>query len=180
MSHGILWIIFLKDLPLVRGGGCGCGLDGPRRKISILLNGLVMGRVTSSRGLRQGDYLSPMFCVLLGESLDKACVGSSRSWNIGRFHSCWGRGINSYSPMVDDTLLMLEEKEEAVTNLKNTMIWLELISGLQVNFTKSWYYLVNEVQSNERLVNLWGCRVGKFLDIYLRMSLGAIFKDKGA
>lgn len=74
---------------------------------------------------------------------------------------------------------MSDASEDLALNLKGIMVWFQEISRLQVNFSKSCIYLVNENLISCDIGKLWCCKVGILPDTYLGMPLGAKFKEKG-
>lgn len=147
-------------------------------RFSVLINGSPVGRFKSSRGLRQGDPLSPMIFALVMEVLTWLVLKAQMLGMLKGFRAVEGGMEVPILQYADDTLIMIEAKREEVLNLKGIMMWFEALPGLHVNYAKSRVYLVNEVNNGAELVNLWGCHLGSFPDVYLGMPLGGDFKNK--
>ncbi|RVX09662.1 F-box protein [Vitis vinifera] len=107
---------------------------------SILINGCPTGFFCSSRGLRQGDPLSPYLFLFAMEALSQLL---SRARNEGFFSGfkVGGRGreglIVSHLLFADDTLIFCDADAVQLQYLSWTFMWFEAISGLKVNLSKS-------------------------------------------
>ncbi|RVW15499.1 putative inactive ATP-dependent zinc metalloprotease FTSHI 1, chloroplastic [Vitis vinifera] len=114
----------------------------------VLINGSPSGFFQSSRGLRQGDPLSPYPFVIAMEVI--SCL--MRRAISGGFLSRWkarGRGgegiLISHLLFADDTLVFCEESQDQLTYLSWLLMWFEACSGLKVNLEKSELIPVGEV-----------------------------------
>ncbi|XP_009764937.1 uncharacterized protein [Nicotiana sylvestris] len=79
----------------------------------------------------------------------------------------------------DDTLVFCDANRDQVLLLRVIFILFEAISGLHINWNKSFIYSVNEVMEIHSLVNILGGSTGTLPTIYLGMPLGAKNKSKG-
>ncbi|RVW59240.1 LINE-1 reverse transcriptase-like [Vitis vinifera] len=148
-------------------------------KFSVLVNGVPAGFFSSTKGLRQGDPLSPYLFVLgmevLSALLRRAAVG-------GFFSGCrfWGRGrmeLNiSHLLFADDTIIFCEARKENMTFLSWILAWFEAASGLRINLAKSELIPVGEVEEIEEMAVELGCRVGSLPNVYLGLPLGVPHK----
>ena len=107
---------------------------------SVMVNASPSSFFQSSRGLRQGDPLSPYLFVIGMEALscliDKVVEGGFLSkYRFG------GRGreglIISHLLYANDTILFCEPKQDQMAYLSWLLMWFEAISGSKVNFSKS-------------------------------------------
>ena len=144
---------------------------------SIVINGSPCGFFGSSRGLRQGDPLSPLLFVLvmeaLGRMLDKVVLeGRMLGFSVGKLE---GRSMAvSHLLFVDDTLIFCETDLDQIMIL----IWFEAVSGLKINLGKSEIVPVGVVHNIDTFLVVLGCMQGSLPMKYLGLSLGAKFKDK--
>ncbi|RVW27875.1 K(+) efflux antiporter 2, chloroplastic [Vitis vinifera] len=150
-------------------------------RYSVLINGSSSRFFQSSRGLRQGDPLSPYLFVIVMEVF--SCL--MRRAISGGFLSGWrvrGRGgegiLISHLLFANDTLVFCEESQDQLTNLSWLLMWFEACSGLRVNLEKSELIPVGRVNDIEDLALELGCKVGGLPSRYLGLPLGAPFKSK--
>ena len=162
-------------------GGDGSLFVYLRFVFSILINGTSHGFFGSSRGLQQGDPLSPLLFVLVmeavGRMLDKAVhEGRLSGFNVG---ASAGRSlIVSHLLFADDTLIFCDANIDQMLILRMVLIWFEVVSSLKVNLGKSELVSVGAVHNMDLLVVVLGCKQGSLPMKYLGLPLGAKFKDK--
>ncbi|TYK21642.1 LINE-1 retrotransposable element ORF2 protein [Cucumis melo var. makuwa] len=101
---------------------------------SIIINGRPRGKIQPSRGIRQGDPISPFIFVLamdyisrLLNSVGEKIKGMKMEGNINLTHLLFA----------DDILLFVEDDEHSIQNLKNIINLFQLASGLSINLNKS-------------------------------------------
>ncbi|KAL5703068.1 hypothetical protein ACHQM5_028204 [Ranunculus cassubicifolius] len=145
---------------------------------SVLVNGVAHGNFTTSRGLRQGDPVSPMLFVLAMEVLSQ-CILKAQALDLIKGLNVKDGGIRvPILQYADDTLILIEGVLEDALNLKEIMGWFSAMSGLEVNYNKSVLYQINDVTDWELIVQGWECKIGVLPDLYLGMPLGSKFKSK--
>ncbi|RVW30453.1 putative ribonuclease H protein [Vitis vinifera] len=144
-------------------------------KFSILVNGVPAGFFPNTRGLRQGDPLSPYLFVMGMEILD---VLIRRAVEGGYLTGCNIRGgsrtsLNiSHLFFADDTVVFCEANKDQVSHLSWILIWFEAASGLRINLAKSEIIPVGEVEEILEMAAELGCRVGSLPSQYLGLPLG--------
>ncbi|RVW65780.1 hypothetical protein CK203_007245 [Vitis vinifera] len=121
-------------------------------KFSILINGVPAGFFSNSKGLRQGDPLSPYLFVLGMEVLSTMI---SRAGEGG---------------------FISGSRREQLTNLSWILAWFEAASGLRINLAKSVLIPVGEVDGMEELAAELGCKLGALPAVYLGLPLEPIIK----
>jgi putative flippase GtrA len=102
---------------------------------TVLVNGRAHGFFSSSRGLRQGDPLSPLLFIIVMEALSRMLSRAvSGGYTVGNY-----TGVElsiSHSLFADDTLIFCADSEQA-WYLRGVFIWFQAISGLKINLSKS-------------------------------------------
>ncbi|RVW46483.1 putative mitochondrial protein [Vitis vinifera] len=152
-------------------------------KFSVLVNGVLAGFFSSSKGLRQGDPLSPYLFVMGMEVLS---VLITRAVEGGFIYGCriWrgrGQAVNiSHLLFADDTIVFCEAKKEFLTYLSWILFWFEAASGLKINLDKSMVIPVREVEGVHEMAVEIRCRVGQLPAVYLGLPLGASNKASSA
>uniref|UniRef100_A0A2N9HEY0 Reverse transcriptase domain-containing protein n=1 Tax=Fagus sylvatica TaxID=28930 RepID=A0A2N9HEY0_FAGSY len=150
-------------------------------RFSILVNGSPCGFFSSSRGLRQGDPLSPLLFVIVMEAfsrmMDRAVEGGLLSgFLVG------DRGISTlmmpHLLFADDTLIFSAAEHDQILNLRYVLTWFEAITGLRINLGKSELVPVGDVSDVEGLADILGCKTASLPMQYLGLPLGAKFKSK--
>ena len=145
-------------------------------KFSVLVNGVPTGFFSSTKGLRQGNPLSPYLFVMGMEVLD---VLIRRAVERGYLSGCTIRGgsrstLNiSHLFFADDIIVFCEASKEHLTHLSWILLWFEAASGLRINLAKSEIIPVGEVEEIEELAVELGCMVGSLPSQYLGLPLGA-------
>ena len=117
-------------------------------RFSILVNGSPCGFFKSSRGIRQGDPLSPMLFVIVMEALSRMIDKAIGAGMISGF--VVSRNVNDalfifHLFFVDNTLIFCEADSNHIAHLRSILIWFEATSGLRVNLGKSELVQVGEV-----------------------------------
>ena len=150
-------------------------------KFSILINGCPSDFFGSSRGLRQGDPLSPFLFDIFMEALSHMLVSSTTaSQFLGFTVGNEAGSLMSVSHLLfaDDTLVFCDADSTHITALRGILSRFEEMSGLRINLGKSELVPVGDVPNFHELVEILGCRESALLLKYLGLPLGASFKDK--
>ena len=139
----------------------------------IFINGRPRGKFKGSRGLRQGDPLSPFLFTLvidvLGRLIDKAIRGRA----ICGFIVGKDKIEVSHLQFADDTLLFMEANRNFFLNYLAILEVFGSILGLCVNLRKSIILGINtEDVWIHNLATLTGCEVGVWPMSYLGKPLG--------
>ncbi|RVW52909.1 hypothetical protein CK203_110630 [Vitis vinifera] len=141
-----------------------------------LANGSSSGFFQSSRGLRQGDPLSPYLFVIIMEafsSLLRSVVGGGFVVAC-KERSRGGEGVQvSHLLFADDTLVFCGASKEQLLYLSWILMWFEVMSGLRINLDKSELISVGSVENAEELAAALGYKVGSLPTTYLGLPLGA-------
>ena len=131
--------------------------------LSVLIYGSRAGFFQSSRGLRQGDPLSPYLFVigmealscLINRTVDDNYLSGIRVANGG------GEDLSiSHLLYADDTLIFCEDDIEQLKFLSWILMWFEAMSGLKINLTKSEIIPIGPVNNLVELASELGCNIG--------------------
>ncbi|GKV32613.1 hypothetical protein SLEP1_g41207 [Rubroshorea leprosula] len=142
-------------------------------RISILINGSPTTEFPISNGLRQGDPLSPFLFLLVAEGLGglvKKAEGEGllKGVEIGR-----GGMVLSLLQFADDTVFMGKADVDNLRVVKAILNWFQLISGLKINFGKSYLYGFNVSEGWVKgAADIMRCGVGKAPFTYLGLPVG--------
>ena len=138
---------------------------------------------SSSRGLRQGDPLSPLLFILVMKALSKLVfkaveeglgfldgvqISNSRSEGV----------LISHLLFTDDALIFCKPNESNLGYLKCILLIFEAVSGLRINLAKNVIIPIGEVPNVNTLAHFFGCRVDYLPSSYLGLPLGASYKSK--
>ena len=143
------------------------------------MNGSPVGFFGSSRGLRQGDPLSPLLFLLIMEVLSRMMkktedCGLLRGFRVGPTNSI-GVCI-SHLLFADDTILFCDASRDQLLSIRLALTYFQAFSGLEVNVGKSKIVPVGEVGNIDALAAILRCRVGSLPLTYLGMLLGTPYK----
>jgi hypothetical protein len=150
-------------------------------RFSVMVNGSSCGFFESSRGLRQGDSLSPLLFVIVMEALNKLLMRAEEGHFLRGFE-VQGRNNNplmiSNLLFVDDTLIFCDADINQIGYLKCTLLCFEAVSGLRVNLGKSEMVPIGNVPNIQELAAMLECRISALPMNYLGLPLGARYKSK--
>ena len=111
---------------------------------SILINGSPAGFFKSSRGLRQGDPLSPSLFILaadylsyLSRTLDPLILGNKKMRYCTARYSM---GV-SHLAYADDIIIFTQARRASLRKLKNCLKHYMEVSGQKINDGKSFFYI---------------------------------------
>ena len=128
---------------------------------SISINGCPTGFFSATRGLHQGDLLSPFLFVIIGEALSRMLQAVRNASLIKGFFPFNGAQEISHLQFADDTLLYCDDNEIHLRNIKAILLCFEAVSSIRVNLFKSEMIAVRVNEDRlMRLANLFGCKAG--------------------
>jgi hypothetical protein len=146
-------------------------------RFSVLVNSSPTGFFSSSRGLRQGDPLSPLLFVIVMEALGRMISAAVSGGLLSGFSVGTGTDI-SHLLFADDTLLFCGANPNHLCNLRSLFLCFEAVSGLKTNLAKSELVPVGNVDNVAGLAGILGCGVASLPLKYLGLPLGASYKAK--
>jgi hypothetical protein len=140
-------------------------------RFSVLVNGSPKGFFDSSRGIRQGDPLSPLLFVFVMEALSRMLSAGINDGLLEGFKV--GNVTVSHLLFADDTLIFCKDSPDQLAYLRGIFLLFEAASGLKVNLAKSVLIPVGNVQQVDYLASILGCEVASLPLDYLGLPLGA-------
>jgi hypothetical protein len=122
----------------------------------------------NKRGVRQGDPLSPLLFDLVVDALALILKKASVAGHIKGVISHLLPGGVTHLQYADDTMILIENDDTGINNLKFLLICFELLSGLKINYHKSEVIVMGvSRQEQARVANLLNCKEGEFPFRYL-------------
>ena len=145
-------------------------LQSPR--LSILVNGKAVGFFSSSRGVRQGDPLSPLLFCLAEEVLSRALSASVQRGKITHISCCRGTVIPTHVLYADDILIFCTGLKSNIRELLNIFHKYSGVSGQVINNTKSCLYTGAMTGSQANMISsMLGFSVGTVPFKYLGCTI---------
>lgn len=142
-------------------------------RYSVLVNGSPSSPISATRGLRQGDPLSPFIFTMIRESLSRL-VFKAKDLDIVKGFEVSPRGsVVTHLQFADDTLFFCDPNSSEVLGFRAVLRYFELVSGLRINLGKS--TLIGVEVENSRIkdwADLVGCGIGKLPFSYLGLLVG--------
>ena len=135
-----------------------------------MINGSPKGFFSAERGLRQEDPLSSFSNFLSWLKSAGGGVGVNVARNTPSI---------KHLQFADETLIFCGENEEQIKNVKATLLFFEVVSGLKVNFKSELNGIRTEKSKLLKYAKIFGCRVRDLPVSYLGLPLclGSITKS---
>lgn len=143
---------------------------------SFLVNGTTVEHFQGSRGLRQGNPLSPFLFLVVADVFGALL---SKAFNAGILEGFEVKpnGLRvSHLQFANDTLIMCRDSEIQIKYLRCVVRCFEAGSRIKVNSQKNKIYGVGQVDNLGRLADCLGCSVESLPSTYLGLPLGAPYK----
>jgi hypothetical protein len=139
---------------------------------NVRFNSMETDVFTPTRGLRQGDPLSPYLFLLVAEGLSSMLRGAEARGEIKGVHVCRDAPMISHLLFADDSLILMQADSENSTNLKNILDSYCASSGQRISEAKSSVFFSGntavEVRADVCQIlnimiksltdNIWACR----------------------
>lgn len=104
---------------------------------SYLVNGSALGRVKQSRGIRQGDPLSPYLFILCSEVLSELCSKAQDQGSLQGIKVARNSPSLNHLLFADDTMFFCKSDSASCRELMNILEKYEVASGQSINLLKS-------------------------------------------
>ena len=136
---------------------------------SILVNGVPKGHILPTRGIRQGDPLSPYLFLLVSEGLNGLIHHAVERGQIEGFALCCSGPKISHLFFADDSLLFCRARLGDVVAIQALLGLYEKASGQVINSTKTTLFFSKKVLdvTKESIKNLLGVAEIKEYEKYL-------------
>ncbi|XP_024183969.1 uncharacterized protein LOC112188962 [Rosa chinensis] len=144
---------------------------------SFILNRDPSGQILPSRGLRQGDAISPYLFLFCAEVLSRLFMVSEETGKLNGVRVCRGAPSINHLFFSDDSFIFFKAKEHESLELRNTLQLYERVSGQKINYEKSSIAFSKNVRldKQEFLAGLLGVlRVDKH-EKYLGLPMDVIY-----
>jgi len=139
---------------------------------SVLLNGMPLATFSATRGIRQGDPISPFLFIMAAEGLGRYFKKELRERRIKGLR-LWGNNLPiTHHQFVDDIMLFCEVSIKEVREVKRILDLFMEASGMEINKEKSCTFIFNTPDSvKDHLTRTLGFRQGELPTKYLGNQL---------
>eukprot|EP00253_Pinus_taeda_P010995 PITA_10995 len=139
---------------------------------SILVNGIPIDTFNATRGIRQGDSISPFLFILAAEGLGRIIRRELREKRIKGLKP-WGNNLAiTHQQFVDDIMLFGEVTIKEMRMIKKVLDIFMKASGMEVNKEKSCTFIFNTPEAiKTHLTRTLGFRQGDLPTKYLGNQL---------
>ena len=136
---------------------------------SICINGKPKGHIIPSRGLRQGDPLSPYLFLIYAKGLSALIKKAVNDGSMERISVCRNGPCLSHLFFADDSLIFCKASIEECESLHRILKVYEYASGQQLNRAKTSLYFSSNTATEiqEEIKNRFGAQVIKQHEKYL-------------
>ena len=118
---------------------------------SVMFNGEKLEQFIPSRGIRQGDPISPYLFLIATEGLSCLLKSSSESSGLEGIKVAPTAPVVNHLLFVDDSLLLFKSSTEGATAVSNLLEIYCNASGQKINNDKSSIFLVRVVHNREEM-----------------------------
>ncbi|VFQ84578.1 unnamed protein product [Cuscuta campestris] len=128
-------------------------------KYSIFLNGKPCGFFGQTRGIKQGDPLSPLLFIIANEGFSRNINYLFQTGSLGRFN-CGRNSIPvTHLAYADDLVIFTNAHTRSVSNLKKFLTKYQQVSGQTINSSKSSFMVGKKfnslrIRKLEQLLNM--------------------------
>lgn len=137
---------------------------------SVLINGVAYGCITPTRGLHQGDPISPYLFLLCFEGFTCLIMEAARNKKLSRISTCRGSPRITHLLFADDSILYCRVSGMDNRELVNILQKYEEVSSQKINTDKSSIFFSQDV--DERTRSEVKEIIGPMLDAQPKKDLG--------
>ncbi|GMI85140.1 hypothetical protein HRI_002183300 [Hibiscus trionum] len=148
----------------------------------IVFNGVPGASFSPSRGLRQGDPLSPYLFLFCAEGLSALINAAKQNGEIKGVKVGRSGVTLTHLFFADDCILFGDTSSTGIQALKHLLLCYERISGQKINFDKSLIYFSSNVNPTDRqdIGNEYGVRISNNPENYLGLPTMVGRNKRGA
>ena len=140
--------------------------------MGIKINDQIGQNFQTSKGLRQGDPLSPILFNIAADMLAMLINRAKAEGLVNGIVPHLVDGGLSILQYADDTILFMDHDIEKATNMKMILCAFEQLSGLKINFHKSEIFCFGQAKEMEHQYSqLFGCQSGMYPFRYLGIPM---------
>uniref|UniRef100_A0A251UDF3 Putative RNA-directed DNA polymerase, eukaryota, Reverse transcriptase zinc-binding domain protein n=1 Tax=Helianthus annuus TaxID=4232 RepID=A0A251UDF3_HELAN len=141
---------------------------------SVLVNGSPTFEFKCSKGIRQGDPISPFLFILVMEALSYMFDKEKSEGLLVGIQTPRNGPVVSHLFYADDAIIMGEWSRSNITNVVRILRVFHICSGLKINIAKSNLYGVGVSNGDlSDMANIIGCQAEEFPFRYLGLTVGA-------
>ncbi|XP_024004813.1 uncharacterized protein LOC112081968 [Eutrema salsugineum] len=137
---------------------------------SINVNGELCGFFKGTRGLRQGDLLSPSLFVIAMEAYSNLLNASFESGRIG-YHPLGRNPKISHLAFADDIIILFDGTANSLQGISSSLDHFQRLSGLSINKDKTDLLTAGLNPDEAESLNMFGFRSGSLPIRYLGLPL---------
>lgn len=136
---------------------------------AVKVNGCLFGDIILSRGLRQGDPISPYLFLICAEAFSTLITRGVVQWQIHGVRACNGAPPISHLFFADDSILFAKASLQERSAIANIISLYEKASGQNVNYSKTEITFSKgvSIHMRENIMNMLGAREVAKHDKYL-------------
>ena len=139
---------------------------------SVMINGVPSSTFNATRGIRQGDPISPFLFIMAAEGLGRYFKKELRERKIKGLR-LWGNNLPiTHQQFVDDIMLFSEVSIKEVRGIKRILDLFMEASGMEINKEKSCTFIFNTLDTiKAHLTRTLGFRHGELSTKYVGTQL---------
>ncbi|XP_031122605.1 uncharacterized protein LOC116025505 [Ipomoea triloba] len=108
-------------------------------RLSIMVNGISCGYFQPTRGVKQGDPLSPILFILISEVLSRMLIHNIGTGLISPYATSLGCPTITHLAFADDIIIFVNGGLTSLKRLSNVLKSYQKASGQRINYHKSFF-----------------------------------------